>query len=254
MSAPPPDPRRHVAAVASHLAIAATLLIVMWQGLLPGLLCVCVGFFSTRWLSPRMALLTRSPDRQSPRLAAAVMVLAPIVLLALFLPRTRGLLLDAPAQYRELLGFMARTVLDLRNRLPPDVAAQLPEGALEIQQALASYLVSKAGALATTGRAWLSGLLFAFVGLLIGALAAARPSAPVLGPLAAQLHLRVRRFGESFRRIIVAQHIECDGRILQRRARQHMDRLGGRVGMHVGHMALKQQFQIRAQRAFAGDA
>jgi len=205
VSALPPDPRRHAAAVASHLAIAAALLIVMWQGLLPGLLCVCVGFFSTRWLSPRMALLTRSPDRQSPRLAAAVMVLAPIVLLALFLPRTRGLLLDAPAQYRELLGFMARTVLDLRNRLPPDVAAQLPEGALEIQQALASYLVSKAGALATTGRAWLSGLLFAFVGLLIGALAAARPSAQVLKPLAAQLHLRVRRFGESFRQIIVAQ-------------------------------------------------
>ncbi len=191
--------------MASHLAIAAALLIVMWQGLLPGLLCVCVGFFSTRWLSPRMALLTRSPDRQSPRLAAAVMVLAPIVLLALFLPRTRGLLLDAPAQYRELLGFLARTVLDLRNRLPHDVAAQLPEGSAEIQSAIAGYLVSKAGTLATTGRAWLSGLLFSYVGLLIGALAAVRPSAASLKPLAAQLHQRVLRFGQSFRRIIVAQ-------------------------------------------------
>ena len=110
-------------------------------------------------------------------------------------------------RYARIREMLARRQPDLTVwfDLPPDVAAQLPEGALEIQQALASYLVSKAGALATTGRAWLSGLLFAFVGLLIGALAAARPSAPVLGPLAAQLHLRVRRFGESFRQIIVAQ-------------------------------------------------
>lgn len=92
-----------------------------------------------------------------------------------------------------------------RDRLPPDIGAQLPEGAVEIQRAMASYLASKAGTLATTGRAWLSGLLFAYVGLLIGALAAARPSTPGLKPLAAQLHLRVRRFGETFRQIVVAQ-------------------------------------------------
>lgn len=205
MSALPPDPRQPTATIASHLAIAAALLLIMWQGLLPGLLCVCVGFFSTRWLSPRLAALMHTQGKRAPAVAAAVVALLPIVLLAFALPRTRGLLLDAPAQYRELLGFLARTVLDLRDHLPPDVAAQLPEGAVEIQHAIAGFLVSKAGALAITGRAWLSGLLFSYVGLLIGALAAARPSVPSLKPLAAQLHLRVLRFGESFRRIIVAQ-------------------------------------------------
>ena len=200
-----PDARLRAATVASHLVMVAALLIVMWQGLLPGLLCVCVGFFSTRWFSPRLAVLTRAADGRAPRLAALVVALVPLILLALLLPRTRGLLLDAPAQYRELLSFLARTVLDLRNRLPHDVAAQLPEGSVEIQHAIASYLVSKAGTLATTGRAWLSGLLFSYVGLLIGALAAVRPSAAGLKPLAAQLHQRVLRFGESFRQIIVAQ-------------------------------------------------
>ena len=204
MSAPH-DARLRAATIASHLAIAATLLIVMWQGLLPGLLCVCVGFFSTRWLSPRLAALTRIGHARAPQLAAAVVALLPIILLAIALPRTRGLLLDAPAQYRELLSFLARTVLDLRDRLPHDVAAQLPEGAVEIQHAIASFLVSKAGALAITGRVWLSGLLFSYVGLLIGALAAVHPSAQGLKPLAAQLHQRVLRFGESFRQIIVAQ-------------------------------------------------
>lgn len=199
------ESRERTAAVASHVLMAAALLLVMWQGLLAGLLCVCLGFLATRWFSPRLAWLTRSGDGTAPRLAATVVALIPVVLILLALPRTRGLLLDAPGQYRELLAFLASTVLELRDKLPPDIASQLPEGALEIQRAIATYLVSKAGTLATTGRAWLVGLLFAYMGLLIGALAAVRPSVYVLRPLAAQLHLRVLRFGETFRQIVVAQ-------------------------------------------------
>ena len=137
MNAPLSDPRLRVATLASHVLMAAALLLIMWQGLLPGMLCVGVGFFSTRWFSPRLALLARQPDRQAPRLAATVVALLPLLLLALALPRTRGLLLDAPAQYRELLAFLARTVLELRELLPPDIGAQLPEGAVEIQRAMA---------------------------------------------------------------------------------------------------------------------
>lgn len=203
MSAPSPDSRLHVATIASHVLMAAALLLIMWQGLLPGLLCVCVGFFATRWFSPRLGVLTR--DKTAPRLAAAVVALIPVVLIALMLPKTRGLILDAPTHYRELLSFLARTVMEFRDRLPPEVAQQLPEGATEVQRIIAIYLASKAGSLAITGRAWLAGLLFAFVGLLIGALAAARPSTPALRPLSGQLQLRVLRFGETFRQIVVAQ-------------------------------------------------
>jgi len=185
--------------------IGAALLLVMWQGLLPGLLCVCLGFLATRWLSPRLGPLLRARDRRAPGLSAALVALLPLVLVALALPYTRGLIVDAPGQYRELLAFMARTVLELRDRLPPDIAAQLPDGAQEVQRVIAAYLASKAGALALTGRAWLTGLLFAYVGLLIGALAAARPSVTGLKPLAAALHLRLHRFGETFRQIVVAQ-------------------------------------------------
>ena len=197
--------RQRLAEVASYGLMVGSLLLIMWQGLLPGLLCVCLGFLSTRWLSPKLAVLTRAPDGQAPRLAAAVVALLPVLLLAFALPRTRGLILDAPGQYRELLGFLARTVLELRDKLPPELGFQLPDEAAEIQHVIAAYLASKAGALATAGRAWLVGLLFAYVGLLIGALAAARPSAFELKPLAAQLHLRLFRFGETFRQIVVAQ-------------------------------------------------
>lgn len=175
--------------IASYLLVASTLLLVMVRGLLPGLLCVCLGFLLTRWLAPRLVRLRRhlpggrKARRSGQALAATVVIVAPIVLLALALSHSRSYLLSAPLQYRELLDFMARTVLELRVKLPPDMAAQLPEGAADIQRAIAAYLAGKAGMLATTGRAWLGGLLHAYVGLLIGALAAVRPSVPMRGPL-----------------------------------------------------------------------
>ena len=59
--------------------------------------------------------------------------------------------------------------------------------------------------LATTGRAWLGGLLHAYVGLLIGALAAVRPSVPMRGPLVRALMQRIRLLGDAFRQIVAAQ-------------------------------------------------
>ncbi len=205
MSTLPAHPRQRIAELASYVLIGAGLVLIMWQGLLPGLLCVCLGFLATRWLSPRLGALLRARDGVAPRLSATLVALLPLVLVALALPSTRGMIVDAPNQYRELLAFMAHTVLELREKLPPDIAAQFPDGAQEVQRVIATYLASKAGTLALAGRAWIAGLLFAYIGLLIGALAAARPSASALRPLGAALHLRLVRFGETFRQIVVAQ-------------------------------------------------
>lgn len=149
MVTPQYERRERIATVASHVAMAASLLLIMWQGLLPGLLCVCLGFLATRWFSPRLGALTRAHDHQAPKLAAGLVALIPVVLIAVFLPRTRGVILDAPNTYRELLAFMARTVLELRDRLPPDIAAQLPTGAEDVQRVIAAYLATKAGTLAS---------------------------------------------------------------------------------------------------------
>jgi predicted PurR-regulated permease PerM len=204
-----PDSRVRQAQVASLVCIAVLLVLVMRFGLLPGLLCVCLGFLVTRWLSPRVAVLWhwRWPERAAPcpKIAGTLVAALPIVLIALAVPRTRGLILDAPHQYRELLDYMAKTVLELRQKLPSDIAAQLPEGSDDLQRVIARYLSAQSGVLAHAGRTWLSGLLFAYVGLLTGVLAALRPSVHGLRPLAAQLHLRARRFGETFRQIVVAQ-------------------------------------------------
>ena len=198
-------------ALASYLLMGATLLLIMWYGLLPGLLCVCLGFLLTRWLAPRLVRLRRLGPRgrgyshSGQSMAAALVMLSPLLLVAFALSHSRTYIVDAPQQYRELLDFLARTVLELRLKLPPDIAAQLPAGTAEIQRVIASYLAAKAGALAMAGRAWLTGLLYAYVGLLIGALAAVRSLGATRGPLTQQLVLRIGRMGEAFRQIVAAQ-------------------------------------------------
>ena len=205
-SAPPPiravTPRVRLA---SHLLMAACLLLVMHYGLLPGLLCVCLGFFLTRWYSRHLTWVGRRLPISGQGLAAALVMLSPLLLVALALSQSRTYIVDAPQQYRELLNYLARTVLELRQKLPTDIAAQLPEGAADIQRSIAAYLAAKAGALAVAGRAWLTGLLYAYVGLVIGALAAVRTPSPTHGPLAQQLTLRVTRMGDAFRQIVAAQ-------------------------------------------------
>ena len=47
--------------VASYVLMAGTLLLIMWRGLLPGLLCVCLGYLVTlafaRWFTAGLGLL-----------------------------------------------------------------------------------------------------------------------------------------------------------------------------------------------------
>ncbi|MBO9515121.1 MAG: AI-2E family transporter [Variovorax sp.] len=217
VSEPFPAASRPVVA-ASYVLIAGTLLLVMWQGLLPGLLCVCIGFLGTRWLARMLDASLRGSRKLSANdpawtrtrafarvTAATVVMLAPLGLLTLGFAEAREFVLNAPEQYQELLDFVARTVLELRLKLPPDIASYLPEGAAEVQRTVAGYLRTQAGSLALTGRAWLGGLLFAYVGLIVGALAAVANDAPSRRPLARQLRARILLFGDAFGQIVAAQ-------------------------------------------------
>lgn len=206
----PPSPPSRGVMIASYLLMACTLLLVMWQKLLPGLLCACLGFLLTRALSALLSRLDRRPpgpipDRWAQVTAATVVALAPLAWLGIALTQSRGYLTDIPYQYKELLDYLANTVLELRQKLPAELSAMLPQGAAEIQQTIATYLATKAGALASAGKAWLGGLLHAYMGLLIGALAAVRPRVPPRAPLTQALQKRVMLLGEAFRQIVAAQ-------------------------------------------------
>ncbi|MFT4266124.1 MAG: AI-2E family transporter [Xenophilus sp.] len=207
---------------ASYVLMGVALLGMLASHLLVGLLAVCAGFLATRtFVRGVMRLAGRLIARLSPAdagralpsrietfiqaLTIVVVVIAPVALLALGLSQAREFVVDAPQQYRGLLDYVARTILELRQKLPTDLGSYLPAGADDLQHRVANYLRTQAGSLALAGRAWLSALLFAYVGLIVGGLAAvARPPA-LRRPLAAQMHRRITVFGQAFRQIVAAQ-------------------------------------------------
>ncbi|HZF83152.1 MAG TPA: AI-2E family transporter [Burkholderiaceae bacterium] len=207
---------------ASYVLMGTALLGMLLNHLLVGLLAVCVGFLATRtFVRGVIRLAERVIARFWPQsaggslpariqsliqaLTIVFVVAGPLALLGVGLSQAREFVVDAPQQYRELLDYVARTILDLREKLPPDLAASLPAAAGDVQHMVANYLRTQAGSLALAGRAWLTALLFAYVGLIVGGLAAvARPPA-LRQPLAAQMHRRISVFGQAFRQIVAAQ-------------------------------------------------
>lgn len=196
--------------IASYILMACLLLLVMWQKLLPGLLCACLGFLLTRAITTLLARVDRRapgpiPDRWAQIMAATLVCLAPLFWITFALSQSRGYLTDIPHQYKELLDYLSHTVLEFRQKLPPELGDMLPQGAAEIQQTIATYLATKAGSLASAGKAWLGGLLHAYMGLLIGALAAVRPRLVPRAPLSLTLRNRIMLLGDAFRQIVAAQ-------------------------------------------------
>ncbi|MEJ7688703.1 MAG: permease, partial [Variovorax sp.] len=91
--------------------MAGALLLIMWQSLLPGLLCVCIGFLATRRIARLLdAGLRRSrwAQRDTTLLAAGsslphivsatIVMLAPLGLAMLAFSEARDFVLSAPQQ------------------------------------------------------------------------------------------------------------------------------------------------------------
>ena len=219
MENPPLLPAQHTISravlITSYVLMAGGLLVCLTAHLLTGLLAVCIGFLSARWISRRIlqGLVRLGAPPTAPghwgtladTLAVTLVLLSPIAILTGTLSQSREVMLDAPAQYRELLDYVARTVLELRSKLSPDMAVYLPDGAGDLQRLVAKYLSAQAGSLALAGRAWLNALLFAYVGLIVGALAAITHRPGPFGPLTRAMRERIMLFGEAFRQIVAAQ-------------------------------------------------
>lgn len=184
----------------SYLVAFALCALSLWQGLLPGILGVGLGFMFVSQL--RQAPLSVRP---SPAVAAGLVILVPVLSLVLLGLNAKGLSLMALSQYKELLEHMSTTVLDIRQKLPPDLAKLLPEGSSAAQHWLAEHLRSQAGLVAQAGKSSLHGALLAFVGLIVGSLMAVAPRTKRAGPLTLELRDRAAHFYEAFRQIVTAQ-------------------------------------------------
>jgi len=171
-------------------------------GLLPGLLTVCLGYLMAAALTGGR----RAPKtRFHPAVAAGMVILLPLIALGLVLANVKGMAFGAVGQYQSLLHFLAGTVLEIRQKLPADMAIHLPDELIEAQLWLADYLKSKAQALTGAGTAGLHGLLLAYVGLVVGALIKGTARLPASAPLRFAVCQRAGHFIDAFRQIVVAQ-------------------------------------------------
>ena len=136
----------------SHVLVWLFFLAIMTLRLLPGLICVCLGFFLTRWLARAFALQKINsaqawetvPPLARNTAAAAIMVL-PLVVLSLALAHSLDYVIATPKQYGDLLHYVARTILELREKLPEQLAEMLPAETDGIQRAIARHLAAQAG-------------------------------------------------------------------------------------------------------------
>ena len=171
-------------------------------GLLPGLLAVCLGYLLAVFLTGE----NRPPRMQmKPTMAAAVVVLLPLLALSIFLANAKGMAFGIIGQYQSLLHYLASTVLEIRQKLPEELAIHLPDELTQAQVWLANYLKSKARALTGFGTAGLHGFLLVYVGLVIGALIKGTPRSPTHAPLRYEVRQRAAQFISAFRQIVVAQ-------------------------------------------------
>jgi predicted PurR-regulated permease PerM len=188
--------------LASYVLAALLCIGTLRYGLLPGLLAVCFGYVLTKSLTG----LHRSRGlRLKPAVAAALVIVLPLLGLALLLFNAKGMAFGVLGQYQALLHHLAGTVLEIRQKLPADLALHLPEGLGEAQVWLADYLKSKARALTGFGTAGLRGTLFVYVGLVIGALMHATGRRAATAPLRVEVARRAVNFLGAFRQIMVAQ-------------------------------------------------
>lgn len=204
-----PDPQartQRLVQVASYVLVAGLCLLSVLAGLLPGLLAVCISFLVTRAMTSIPLGPARAKRRYLPSwVAATVVITAPLVGLLLLMLNAKGYSLLAVQQYQALLNHLANTVLEMREKLPPEIVRHLPEGVAGMQALLAEQLRNQASLLASVGRSWLHGVLLAYVGLIVGALLGSRRPPVARRPLAAAIALRAAHFIDAFRQIVAAQ-------------------------------------------------
>lgn len=186
----------------SYVLVALLCVGTLIYGLLPGLLAVCLGYLMAAAL-----VGGRSDQRRrlSPTLAAAIVILVPVMTLGLVLANARGMAFGAVGQYQALLHHLASTVLEIRQKLPAELASHLPDELMGVQVWMADYLKSQARALAGFGTTGLHGFLLVYVGLVVGALMVGTQSQPTKAPLRWEIRQRGEHFIAAFRQIVVAQ-------------------------------------------------
>jgi predicted PurR-regulated permease PerM len=198
-----PVARSDIAAwIVAALALAFIIKLHLLSALLAGLLVFKLVDVLTPWLR------LRALGRDGPRVLA-VMLIATAVIAALIGIGVGlvTLLRDGGESVPLLMQKMAQIIEDARAILPPGLRGYLPEDTANLQQNMAEWLRTNAGALQVAGRGIGRSLVHVLMGMIIGALIsmqkAANPSER--RPLTEQIVRHAARLASAFQRVVFAQ-------------------------------------------------
>ncbi len=191
--------------IAAVIAMAIALPLVIWLHLLPALFAGLLVHELVHMLAPRLF----GADQRG---RAKLVVLT--VLLTLLILTIGGAIAGAVLFLRSdsgslpvLLEKMAEILEKARETLPASAGDWIPANASDLKDQLVAWLREHAKEVRTLGGEVGRGLVYALIGMVIGALIALREAIPgrLPGPLARALTQCTARLADAFRRVVFAQ-------------------------------------------------
>lgn len=198
-----PIARSDIAAwIVAALALALIIELHLLSALLAGLLVFKLVDVLTPWLR------LRALGRDGPRVLAVTLIATAVIAALIGIGiGVVALLRNSGESVPLLMQKMAQIIEDARAMLPPGLRGYLPEDTAKLQQTMAEWLRTNAGALQVAGRGIGRSLVHVLMGMIIGALLsmqkAANPSER--RPLTQHIVQHAARLASAFQRVVFAQ-------------------------------------------------
>jgi len=201
----PPNISPSRAEIAALICMALALPAVLKLHLLPALFAGLLVHELVHMMAPRMF----GVERQGRAKLVALSLLLTLIIAAIgaAVAATLWFLRSDAGSLSALLEKMAEILDRARDTLPSSMQEWIPIDASDLKDQLVAWLRAHAGELRTMGGEVGHGLVYALIGMVIGALISLREALPgqTPGPLARALMQCTNRLADSFRRVVFAQ-------------------------------------------------
>ena len=190
---------------ASWVLSGAGLVLVLLLQLLPALLAGMLVYELVHLLAPKVAM--RLSDRRAKIVAIALLSIVVVGLTSALIAGAIVFFKSDPGSISALLTKMAEIVAGSRGILPDWLLNQMPEDPDDMRDAIAEWFRAHAAEVQTMGKEVGRVVVYALIGMIVGAMIALHESLSVetRGPLATALIERIVNLGNAFRRVVFAQ-------------------------------------------------
>jgi predicted PurR-regulated permease PerM len=193
------------AKIAAWVAAFVVLMLVLLVHLLPALFAGLLVYELVHLASPLFDRLLSRPRAKIFVVALIVAIVVGAVAAAIF---AVGLFVQSdPDRPAALLAQLADMVLRAKDKLPAWLGDYLPATAEDVNTMLADWVRGHAGDLELAGRETGRALVYALLGMIVGAMVALQSELVVvpLAPLGRELTARAANLSNAFRRVVFAQ-------------------------------------------------